>query len=109
MSRAEEVDEDPVIDLLRTASDHDPHRLHSQMWPAIEELANMAGVEVPAPLVTRTITVEVDARFPAHGEFERTLANRIHEMLGNEFMEGSADLSGYDGPFVRRIHTRIEE
>jgi hypothetical protein len=96
--------------LLEKASDHDPHRLHTEMWPALEALAEAADFEVPAPLVTKTISVDVDARFPTHGEFERELANRIHELLCNEYMEGDGkDLMGYDGPFILRIQTRIEE
>lgn len=95
--------------LLEEAIDSDPTRTLNALWEAIDALAEQADVEVPAPLVTKTITVQVDARFPAHGEFERHLAQRIHEVIGNEYMANSPELHGYEGPFVHRIMTRIEE
>jgi hypothetical protein len=99
-------EEDVVIELLRKASDHDPNRLHAEMWPAIEELAAREGIEIPPPLVTKTFTLELTARFPAHGEFEHTLAKRFHEVIANEYMKGGSDLMGYEGPFIERIITR---
>lgn len=101
-------DEDVVIGLLQQASDHDPNRLHSQMWPAIEELAAREGIEIPPPLVTKSFTVEVTARFPEHGQFERTLAKRIHEVIASEYMKTGENLLGYDGPFVETVRTSID-
>ena len=101
-------EEDVVMELLRKASDHDPKRMHSSMWPAIEELAAREGIEVPPPLVTRKFTIEVTARFPDHGEFEQELCRRFHEVIANEYMASSPDLMGYAGPLVQRCVTIIE-
>lgn len=105
----EEGTDDYVMEVLRKASDHDPNRLHSEMWPVIEELAAREGIEIPRPKLTRTITLRVTARFPESRDFEAELAGRIHSVIAKEFMEGGQDLMGYDGPLVDLLTIELED
>lgn len=95
--------------LLQEAIDSDPGRELNALWEAIDALAEDTGHTIPAPLVTKTIALRVDARFPADGSFERLLASRVLEVLGNEYMESSPDLMGYDGPLIHQISAQIAD
>lgn len=97
-----------LMEMLRKASDHDPNRLHTEMWPVIEELAAREGIEIPRPKTTRSMTLRITARFPESRDFEAAIAGRIHAVIADEFMEGGTRL-GMDGPLVEMLMIELED
>lgn len=88
--------------LMEAASDSDPERKLREMWDMVAVLAEEAGRDVPAPLVTKTFTVEVTARFP--------LENDENEVIMARDILATFDHDGIgEDQFVKRVEVKLME